>query len=631
MNKIELNFLPFAKSDFLFEIFRKKIDGATEEKEGIKNYRLYDNKESKERDNYEVSLLEKNGYNKIETHCKHSISLTKWFLIEQVKSNLENNETKVDFYVFERGKIKELNIIIKKFPEGNQIITLSPYYLSSEKTFGLLIDFRFRMAENQTFNKRVQQLSLSLDKRFRSNKNYYLDKHAFFIEFIKAYYEFFSKISTSTETSFISNKLISLNSFTLEKKQYIFQNNKTSYSQFMGVKNFGPYEKVSEDIYFVFIFENRFTNFANELYLSLIGKSNPGTFSGMEQMFGIVLTKSNVEKIVIDNYSNETLLEVIKRVKVIAKNKRVMAVFIEDYNEETGNSEPYYFMKYHFVQNDIPLQVANYNVLSKSNTLKWSTSNLALQMFSKLGGKPWVVNPSKRDCLILGIGSSHKKNSTTKSIEKYFAYSVCLDSSGLYKKLEVLSDNEEKEEEYLKNLENNLLNLLNSSEFNSYKNCVLHLPFKIKRKEIEALQKVIEQVGNMEFTVVKINTKNKFFGFSNHNTLVPYESSYVALNHNEFLVWFEGLQYGKENVDKRLSNPVHIKFLNMDKETYREDYKPYLQDIINLAGANWRGFNAKSVPISIFYSKLITQYIAEFGNFFSEDNKTISNEKPWFL
>jgi hypothetical protein len=56
-----------------------------------------------------------------------------------------------------------------------------------------------------------------------------------------------------------------------------------------------------------------------------------------------------------------------------------------------------------------------------------------------------------------------------------------------------------------------------------------------------------------------------------------------------------------------------------------------LQDIINLSGANWRGFNAKSVPISIYYSKIITEYISEFGDIVDVEKMSVTNDKPWFL
>ncbi|NJN13458.1 MAG: hypothetical protein HC815_38345 [Richelia sp. RM1_1_1] len=56
----------------------------------------------------------------------------------------------------------------------------------------------------------------------------------------------------------------------------------------------------------------------------------------------------------------------------------------------------------------------------------------------------------------------------------------------------------------------------------------------------------------------------------------------------------------------------------------------YLQDVINLAGANWRGFNAKFLPVSIYYCQLIAQQLKKF-NEQGYGSIPIKNSKPWFI
>lgn len=145
-----------------------------------------------------------------------------------------------------------------------------------------------------------------------------------------------------------------------------------------------------------------------------------------------------------------------------------------------------------------------------------------------------------------------------------------------------------------------------------------------------AISDAIKQINDIELVVVKINVDNKYFGYSFHNTLVPYESSFVKLSKDEYLVWFEGLLYGKEIVDKRLSNPVHIQFLNITNRK-NFDEQAFLQDILNLSGANWRGFNAKSIPISIYYSQIIARYTEAFENIVAIKKVLYQMNKPWFL
>jgi hypothetical protein len=56
----------------------------------------------------------------------------------------------------------------------------------------------------------------------------------------------------------------------------------------------------------------------------------------------------------------------------------------------------------------------------------------------------------------------------------------------------------------------------------------------------------------------------------------------------------------------------------------------YLQDSLNLSGANWRGFNAKSLPVSVFYAKLIARYFSQFERLGLEECE-LDNLTPWFL
>lgn len=635
MNKIRLNFLPIEERDFTFDVYRKvKIEGQLK---SIDEY-VYTFRETND-DNlnreYFVSFVPKEGYILYKANFLDSRNMTKKFILHKLFDKINNEEMLFDFsYIERKHSIDRIEFIISKHKQGNRIVYLIPYFLEKTGHFGFLIDFKFSKFDHIIFDKEVQKLSLSLSQDGTSNKYYYTDKYKIIQNFVYNIKALLSPIKLGDNIFLnISFKLQSLNAGILNKKEYLFFNNNSSYSQFQGIKNFGPYKKVNENINFIFIFQDLHRVFANELYLSLLGKSNPGTFSGLENMFKVRIGIDNVKRITLQSLDESELRSIIKRVvemKNTSSDKKHIVIYIEDFPLEgdTSISATYYFLKYHFIKEDVPLQVVNYRKLSAKNSLKWSTSNIALQIFSKLGGIPWIVKPSNNECLILGIGSSHKRDFNTDKIIKYFAYTVCLDSSGLYRSLDILAESEE-EDSYLTLLEKNLLSLLSSDKFSNYSSCVLHLPFKIRQSEVKALYSAINQINNWKFAVIKINLDNKFFGYSEHNTLVPYESSYIQLSKREYLVWFEGLIYGKELVDKRLSNPVHIEFLNIDSNEI--NIKSYLQDVLNLSGANWRGFNSKSIPISIYYSKIIAEYTKSFEELHDYQEGDIRNDKPWFL
>ena len=135
--------------------------------------------------------------------------------------------------------------------------------------------------------------------------------------------------------------------------------------------------------------------------------------------------------------------------------------------------------------------------------------------------------------------------------------------------------------------------------------------------------------SGIELYIVKINDKSKYFGYNlQENSLVPYESSYIKLSNKEFLLWTEGLNYHNKKVLKRYANPLHVEFYYSNVE--KCDYKSFLQDILNLSGANYRGFNSKALPVSVYYPKLVARFIKYF-NELKLSYEVQEKDKLWFI
>ena len=169
-----------------------------------------------------------------------------------------------------------------------------------------------------------------------------------------------------------------------------------------------------------------------------------------------------------------------------------------------------------------------------------------------------------------------------------------------------------------------------------YKHCVIHIPFSIRHQESEAINEALQgalkdrKLPAVDLSVIKVNMENKFFGYAGTNSLVPYAGSVVNLSGDgEFLAWFDGLQQNREVIQRRIGGPVHIKWLwSSDPSLTQEGRKRMLQDLLNLSGANWRGFNARSEPISVYYCELIAQFTKNCND--AVDHIARLNS-PWFL
>lgn len=137
---------------------------------------------------------------------------------------------------------------------------------------------------------------------------------------------------------------------------------------------------------------------------------------------------------------------------------------------------------------------------------------------------------------------------------------------------------------------------------------------------------------------MKFNEQDQYIGFSSGNSKVPLEGTHVPLGSGQHLVWFEGSQTN-QNIRNAVAKPTHIEFVYPSPKNenepdsiqrIRENRLSYIQDAINLSGANWRGFNAKNTPVSVYYAKIIADYIENFDRL-GLDMVDIDGMSPWFL
>lgn len=628
--QINLNFLELTPQSFSFTIYRKEyVEGDLSET--VFKYRLPPKLGDKDFKDFSVVFSELENFESFTCNQNTNKDLTLRVLYHYLAESLREKE--IEFSTGKKFYDKLIEFTVKEHSRGKEKISLNPYFLKHENKFGFLIDFFFKVSEGQHLDREVLKLSLALGQDGRSNKNFYSDHYHKLQSFLKGKFQRITDFNVQTSVLKVSADLTSLDSKTLDKKVYRFKANQTDTNQFNGVRKYGPFQEVNQQVKYAFIFTDNFKSFANNLFFSLIGKSNPGTFSGMTQFFNLPFSNDLVKRIPLLSYKIDDVKKAIQDViafRNLNPQHKIIAIFLEPdrFDGLPEVESPYYNFKFYLTKEDIPLQVVREDQTNNAYSLKWSTSNIGLQIFSKLGGIPWLLKPSQNECLILGIGSAFER-SADGQIKKFFAYSVCLDSTGLYKKLDVLAE-ESTKEKYLSQLSTNLVKLFDDPDYSKYKKCALHISESVSKDAINSIQNALTKVSQVEFKVLKINTHHKFFGYSNHNTFVPYESTYIQLAKDEYLVWFDGLVRGKENVFQKVGNPIHIKFLHSDNVNADNEIE-YLQDAINLSGANWRGFNARQTPISIYYSKIVADYTAAFSHFESFDKSQFSNNLPWFL
>lgn len=616
---ITLNFLPLNTSNFNFEIYRKP--GLTEEKlwsDSIRKFWIEDKQ-------YWVSFKEFEQAEKTEVN---SLSIPLGLANRYLHSLLLNNFKQVGVKIIDkqsRYKSNRIYIHLETIKSANGAIIgeksvwIEPYFLKTINQFGFLLDYKFIQNKDYPFNREVQKYSLSLDASYGQNKNYHIDKNEIILSFIQRN---INSIKELTAELSISKQLQVIKADTLKPKTYIFKGRKTANSQFNGVMQHGPYEEVQKEPFYYYVYKEEHKSYGQELVKALNGSFF--TFKGLDKLHLPKQSKANTKGITLNDFTIQEINRILEEVKSNEQNNPIIISVTPEKEEDF-----YYQLKHQCLQENIPVQTVHTETIRNSNTLKWSVSNIAIQIFSKLGGVPWIVEPSHKNCLIVGIGQAHKYNKEEKRYERFFSYSVLIDSSGKFISIKQLADETDKSK-FIESITKNVSEIIQENE--SYKKIIFHIPQKLNKVEIKTIESILAKSGkNIELSIIKINDKSDFIGFNtNKNSLVPFESSYVQISDREYLIWSEGLNFHNSKAIKRYGNPLHISFYYSNQKNSFKNHKAYLQDILNLSGANYRGFNAKSLPVSSFYPKLI----ADFSKHFKELNLNLitkNTKKPWFL
>ena len=189
MEQLALNFVPLKCQDFSINVFKKarNVDDPRNEDKSIFSLSLpYDITNNDQIQLYWLSFSEQPEFTSSIYSSKADINLTNRFLFTTLKNHCFEKLVEFShFKIFINRVTKGIKFILNKYPEGEEVILLKPYYLEYTKEFGFLIDFKFDVKKGQPINRRIQQLSLSLDNEYKSNRNLYYEKFEKLKEFAR--------------------------------------------------------------------------------------------------------------------------------------------------------------------------------------------------------------------------------------------------------------------------------------------------------------------------------------------------------------------------------------------------------------------------------------------------------------
>ena len=399
-----------------------------------------------------------------------------------------------------------------------------------------------------------------------------------------------------------------------------------------GLKLYGPYDSglLGKDrIHAAVIFPAQHTKEKNVLVNGLRDGyySDHGSFAGFSSFFRIPLSVESERPI-----SAEDEREVRRVIRGLSREGDVDLVLILTSSEK---GTLYQTVKRELLGNGIPNQVVTVEKMRNTRQISWVLENIALACYAKIGGTPWVVaSESDQRELVIGISRAQDR---TKQFVVGFVTLFTQDGDFLF--LHSLAPVLEWErEKYVERLAHLIIEayheycwIQGSPDADAI---ILHFCKRPGRfREIEAIERALQQIGDsVPYALLHLNDDSSYRLFdASHATYIPPSGLKVELSRRNSLLLLDG-RVG----DRRYRRGVpRVLDITMDRRSTMsaDEFPRLVYQIYNFARVNWRGFNARAVPVTLNYSYLIARIIVEIG--VNTWNQVISagrlRDKAWFL
>ena len=319
--------------------------------------------------------------------------------------------------------------------------------------------------------------------------------------------------------------------------------------------------------------------------------------------------------------STETYLTILN--KIDANDYNLAIIVVSDRDKEIPTLEsPYYLTKAKLLNQRLLTQELTIEVISNSTEI--IENDIALNVYSKLGGTAWTIGQSEKNIseLIIGIGSTVDDNG-----ERIIGFASVFDYNGTY----IVGDCSQLStmNEYVKNLEDYLVDTLTQafqkkglSRGNRIR-LIFHL-FKEagKKHELTAIENALKRFReyNVEYSLVHLSYGHNFLVFKNQGRDRPNRGTFVPISLYQAL-----LHLGANTVA-----PIQVR---LDKRsTYKNMYE-ITQQVLYFSHLSYRSFIDSKRPVTVKYPSLMANMVSELKKVSNWDYAILNklNELPWFI
>jgi Piwi domain len=294
---------------------------------------------------------------------------------------------------------------------------------------------------------------------------------------------------------------------------------------------------------------------------------------------------------------------------------------------------PYYVIKEFFAQRGTPSQMVTEELLRDTGRLGWSLANIALASFAKLGGVPWVVESRGQEGdVVVGVGRADVLSAAGVR-RRIFGYAVAFGASGAYLSTHSFKPADD-ERDYTEHLTEAIEGALREPRQTSQpaERVVIHLSRRTGNREIRAAQEALKRTGmtNLPVAFLRIDDSSLFeFLEAQNPTYAPPKGLTLRLTDRRALVQVEsGSTLGPAR------RPLLVELDPRSTVDPGEDFGSLVLQVFRLGHANWRGFNARSKPVTLLYGERLAElvgYMTQRGEWDPSAMRAELASRPWFL
>lgn len=431
-----------------------------------------------------------------------------------------------------------------------------------------------------------------------------------------------------------------------------------------GLSYYGPYDSLTFDIKKPRVLSichkaNRgsFTNFLHDLK---DGLPNSSWFKkGLLKKYELQEVNYLIQE--ISDYQLEDYLGVISNYD--DENPHLAIIEIPDrFKNLSDRDNPYFKIKAKLLSLEIPVQFVRSTTLSSYS--EYILNPLALQIYAKLGGTPWVL-PAQRSVdreIVIGIGHSWLRSGMYKGAEnsRVVGITTFMSSDGQYLLGDKVKDvpYESYFEELLKSLKSSISRL--SEEYawqdGDTVRLIFHIFKPIKNVEFDVISQLVKDISQfkIKFAFVTISKSHPSILFDTSQKgekkygsnqvigqYIPKRGSNIFIDDETCLVQMLGASELK-TAKHGMSTPIQIKLRtpqgNHDDPELKDlmfyDLNYITQQIYSFTYLSWRSFLPREEPATMLYSNLISRLLGKMRNIPEWDadklNYTLKRKK-WFL